>query len=105
MKRVLITGTNGRIGGMLMNVLRKSGEYEIIATARNADPSRGILDMNLLDMERIMELTKGVDAIVHMAAYLRPGSEDFVEKIVPNNIVGVFYLYEAMRINHVKRMV
>ena len=103
MKRVLITGTNGRIGGMLMRQLRKTGEYEIIATARNADPSRDILDMNLLDKDRIMELTKGVDAIVHMAAYL--GLGQFEEKVIPNNILGVYYLYEAMRLNNVKRMV
>jgi len=102
-KRVLITGANGRIGGMLMRELRKIDRYEIIATARNADPTRDILDMNLLDKDRIMELTKGVDVIVHMAAYLGPGQ--FEEKVIPNNIVGVYYIYEAMRINCVKRMV
>ena len=101
--KVLITGTNGRIGGMLMNELRKLDRYEVVATARNADPARGILDMNLLDSERIMELTQGVDAIVHMAAYLGPGQ--FEEKVIPNNILGVYYIYEAMRINGVKRMV
>ncbi|MDR2933308.1 MAG: NAD(P)-dependent oxidoreductase [Oscillospiraceae bacterium] len=103
MKRVLITGTNGRIGGMLMRELRNTGRYDVIATARHADPERGILAMNLLDKERILELTKGVDAVIHMAAYLGPG--EFEEKVIPNNILGVYYIYEAMRINKVKRMV
>lgn len=86
-----------------MRELRKSGKYEVIATARHADPERNILDMNLLDKDRILELTRGVDAIIHMAAFLAPG--EFEEKVVPNNILGVYYIYEAMRINKVPRMV
>ena len=103
-KKVLITGTNGNIGGMLMNKFRESGKYEVIATARNADPERNILAMNLLDRERILELTKGVDVIVHMAAYMVPGRL-FEEQVIPNNIVGTYYIYDAMRANNVGRMV
>lgn len=103
MKRVLITGTNGRIGGMLMRELRTSGRYEVIATARNADSEKGIISMNLLDKGRIFELVRDVDAVVHMAAYIDPG--EFEERVIPNNILGIYYIYEAMRKNKVPFMV
>lgn len=103
MKTVLITGCAGRIGGFLLESLRETGRYRVIGTARNADPARGIEAMNLLDAERILQLTRGVDVIVHMAAYLGPGA--FAEKALPNNVLGTYHLYEAMRQNGVGRMV
>ena len=48
MKRVLITGCAGRIGGMLMTGLRRTGRYDVVATARRADRT-GILAMDLRD--------------------------------------------------------
>lgn len=101
-KRILVTGTNGRIGGMLMQGLREAG-YDVVATARNSDAERNIEAMNLLDNDSVLRLTKGVDVIVHMAAYII--SDQFEEKILPNNVIGTYNLYEAMRINGVKRMV
>lgn len=103
MKRVLITGCAGRIGGMLMTGLRRSGRYDVIATARRADPERGILAMDLREADTIKALMTGVDTVVHMAAFL--GAFDFEERILPNNVAGTYHLFEAMRENGCRRMV
>jgi uronate dehydrogenase len=103
MKRVLITGCAGRIGGMLMTGLRQSGRYDVVATARRADPDRGILAMDLRDTDNVKHLMNGVDTVVHMAAFL--GAFDFEERILPNNVVGTYHLFEAMRENGCHRMV
>ena len=86
-----------------MDRLRDCGAYDIVATARNADPDKGIESMNLLDTEAIGRLTKNVDVLVHMAAYLGP--DRFEEKILPNNVLGTYNLFEGMRKNGVSRMV
>lgn len=103
MKKVLLTGCAGQIGGMLMTGLRETHRYEVIATARHADAEKGIVALDLRDQATAMRLFAGVDTVVHMAAFLGPF--DFEERIVPNNVIGTFNLFEAMRHNHCRRMV
>ena len=103
MKTILLTGAAGRIGAMLHEALSAAGKYRVIATARNAEPEKNILAMNILDYDRVNELMRGVDVVVHMAAYLQEGM--FHERALPNNVAGVYNLYEAMRQNGAKRMV
>ncbi|MBP7401302.1 MAG: NAD(P)-dependent oxidoreductase [Clostridia bacterium] len=103
MKRVLVTGCKGRIGSMLMRGLRRNPEYEVVATARDADPEEGILSLDLRDPEAAKERMRGVDTVVHMAAFL--GAFGFEDKIIPNNVLGTYHLFEAMRENGCRRMV
>jgi uronate dehydrogenase len=46
---------------------------------------------------------EGMDTIVHLAA--TPDVADFVTELVPNNVVGLYHMFEAARTQGVKRVV
>ena len=102
MKRVLITGMSGRIGGILRRHLESLGEYEL--TALNRRPVEGVrcFQADMADLEAIRPAFEGQDAVVHLAAYL--GSPDW-EGQLRGNVIGVYNVYEASRLAGVKRVV
>ncbi|GIP37317.1 dTDP-glucose 4,6-dehydratase [Paenibacillus sp. J31TS4] len=103
MKKVLITGANGLIGSHLAEGLRQSGEYEVIATGLRGDPEKNIQQMDMTDYEQVLQLTKGVDTILHFA--VNKNQTDFLGAIVPIDLKGAYHLYEAARIHQVRRVV
>jgi nucleoside-diphosphate-sugar epimerase len=55
------------------------------------------------DQVLLRQAAKGVGAIVHLAAV--PDDDDFLTKLLPNNIVGLYNMLEAARECGVKRVV
>lgn len=103
MKKILITGANGRIGRVLVDGLRQTGVYEIIATDVVPDPARSIVAVDVTDADALQAAMPGVDVAIHLAWFMQ--SHDFHEKIVPVNIEGMYNLYEAARLNGVRRVI
>jgi uronate dehydrogenase len=101
LKKILITGANGRIGRVLVDGLR--GSYEVVATDIVPDPARGVAAVDVTDFDALQSAMPGVDTVIHMAWFMK--STDFHEKIVPVNIEGTYNLYEAARLNGVRRVV
>lgn len=103
MGRILITGAAGRIGNCLLEGLRHSGKYTIVGADLEADEQQDIVQLDVTDAKRLEELTDGVDTILHIA--WAEDENDFLGKVLPINVTGAYYLYEAARKNGVKRVI
>lgn len=103
MKTVLITGAAGDVGTHLRREL--ADRYEIRASdIRPFAPIAGqqSLPADLSVMADVMSITAGVDAIVHLGGYSVEGPW---AGILQANIIGCYNLFEAARVNGVKRIV
>ncbi len=105
MTRVLITGAAGAIGRTLhaglagrYPLLRLADVREIAAIGAEQQPVRA----DLADFDAMLRVTDGIDCIVHLAGVPREGAWDV---ILPNNIIGTYNLFEAARLNRVRRVV
>lgn len=103
-KRLLITGASGMLAGEMRkrltdvaDIVRLSGRRDIGELA--AHEEQVICDLS--DMDAVMELTRDVDAVVHLGGV---SSENTFESILQANILGFYNLYESCRKNGVKRV-
>ena len=102
MKKVLITGMSGLIGGLLRRHLEELGGYELSALNRRRVEGVECFQADIADLEAIKPAFEGKDVVVHLAAYL--GSSDW-ESHLSDNVIGVYNVYEASRLARVKRVV
>ena len=117
MKKVLVTGVYGLIGGAIYNHLCAQPEaYELYALARRRHPSVRVSDSWSLDvpedrffqsdlsqLDEVAKAMQGMDAVVHMAA--EPSPEAGWERILASNIIEAYNVFEACRLAGVKRIV
>ena len=100
---ILVTGSSGRIGKAVVQELQARGHavrgFDRTATAGVADMLVGTLTSEA-DVARAM---RGVRTVIHLAA--TPDDADFLAEIVPNNIVGVYHIFEQAQQAGVKRMI
>ena len=104
-KKVLITGASGHLGGMLLKSMAKIGYRNLLGTdlkKKNIDKNEKFIKANLKSFKSTVKITKGVYAIVHFGAI---PIEDTQQNILQNNIIGTYNLFEAARINKVKRVI
>ncbi len=108
MKKVLITGASGTIGVSLRELLK--GRYSLRLQERPGGKSVGpagdgeeIVRADAGDLESMRAAVRGVDAVVHLAASSAVGTP--WDDALHNNIVGIYALLEAMRLEGVRRMV
>jgi len=102
MKTILITGAAGDVGTHLRREL--AGMYRIRAS--DLRPIKKVAQETTLraDISKLadaLRITKGVDAVVHLAGYSVEGPW---EGILSANIVGCYNVFEAARRNGVKRI-
>jgi nucleoside-diphosphate-sugar epimerase len=100
---ILVTGSSGRIGRAVVAELQKHGR-----PVRGFDraPTPGLTDMvvgTLTSEADVRQAMLGVKAVVHLAA--TPDDADFLNEIVPNNVVGLYHVLEQAQQAGVKRMV
>jgi nucleoside-diphosphate-sugar epimerase len=100
---VLVTGSAGRVGQAACRALRARGH-----TVRGLDvqSSQGVDDSRVGDVSDVAQISDAmvsIDVVVHLAA--TPDEDDFMKKLLPNNIVGVYNVLESARRTRVGRVV
>jgi nucleoside-diphosphate-sugar epimerase len=101
--RVLVTGSAGRIGQAAVQALKASGHwvrgFDLVPTPGADESAVG----DITDAAAVRQAAAGTGALVHLAA--TPDDDDFLTKLLPNNIVGVYHVLEAARSASVRRLV
>jgi uronate dehydrogenase len=100
---VLVTGSAGRIGQAVVRELKARGHrvrgLDLAPTA-GADVS---VVGSITDADTVRQAVEGAQSLVHLAA--TPDDDDFFTKLLPNNIVGVYHVFEAALAAGVRRVV
>jgi uronate dehydrogenase len=103
--RLLVTGAGGRMAAVLLPELRRRyGALTLMARSPipDADAADRIHLGDLTDLDAVVAAAAGADAILHLGGI---ADEAPFEQIVASNVVGVRNVYEAARIQGVRRVV
>ncbi len=104
MKKILITGAAGDVGGHLRREL--AGRYELrlsdIRPVKNLASGEEFIRGDCASLTDMLRVTKGVAAVVHLGGFSVEGPW---EVILRANIVGTYNVFEAARRNGVRRLV
>ncbi len=101
--RVLVTGSAGRIGRAVVKELKSRGHF-VRGFDLRANP---LADENIVgsivDEATFLQAAEQMEVMIHLAA--TPDDDDFLTKIVPNNLIGVHNALEAAKAKGVKRTI
>lgn len=103
--RLLLTGAAGGLGRELRKRLKSYCDtlrLSDVADLGTAAAGEELCPARLEDPAAMVELLQGVDAVVHLGGI---SVEAPFEPILQANILGLYNLYEAARINGVKRII
>ena len=104
-KRLLLTGAAGNLGKVLRPRLRAHCEVlrlSDLGPLGSLEAGEEGQSVDLADKAAVHALLEGVDAVLHFGGV---STEFAFETVLPANIVGVFHLYEAARLQGVRRIV
>jgi uronate dehydrogenase len=100
---ILVTGSSGRIGKAVVHELQTLG-HPVRGFDRTATPNLDDMVVGTLTSEAdVVRAMRGVHTVIHLAA--TPDDADFLAEIVPNNIVGVYNIFEQAQQAGVKRLI
>jgi nucleoside-diphosphate-sugar epimerase len=102
-QRVLVTGASGFIGRQICPFLECKGLTLHALDRRSPRVVADSVDGNLEDLLALRRAAVGVDAIIHLAACR--DDADFVTRLVPSNVVGLYHALEAARLEGVSRFI
>jgi nucleoside-diphosphate-sugar epimerase len=97
--KVLITGTSGRIGSYVIQPLRE--KYEI--TTFDLPGTKADYEGDMTSLEPLQNAMRGCEVVLHLAA--QSDEAPFVEKLVGSNVIGIYHVLEAARLENVRRVV
>ncbi|MBM3214123.1 NAD(P)-dependent oxidoreductase [Candidatus Poribacteria bacterium] len=102
-RRILVTGSAGALGRAASVALLQRGHW-VRAFDRVASPHASEVRVgDLTDKDAVERSVEGVDTVVHLGA--TPDEADFIAELLPNNIVGLYRVCEAVRAEGVQRLV
>lgn len=104
MERILITGSEGRIGKVLVPAL--ANDFEVFGLdIKNADrPGFYIADITkLAELKKVFSALSPLDAVVHLAG--NPNELSSWEEIFDSNILGTRNVYDCAKNFGVKRVI
>lgn len=97
-KKVLITGAAGYVGGLLRS--HWGDRYSLrLADRRPVEELAGheeFVDVDITKYEQMLEVCRGMDVVVHLAADRSPAAK-FYETLLELNIIGGYNGFEAAR--------
>jgi nucleoside-diphosphate-sugar epimerase len=101
MKKILITGMSGLIGGAVRR--RLEGRYELTALNRRDVPGVRTTQADIADLTAIEPAFAGQEAVVHLSAFVR-GDAPW-EDVLHSNVIGTYNVFEAARRAGVRRVI
>lgn len=106
-KTVLVTGSAGRIGRAVAAELSARGHrvigFDRVPGSRYSPSLKEAVAGDLTKLSEVERAMKGVDEVVHLAA--TPDEDDFLSKLLPNNVIALFHVLEQARLASVKRVI
>lgn len=98
MKKVLVTGANGRIGRHVVPLLLERGYKVAASVRRKLSAEAWVKEVELVHLsfpakDPFANALDGVDAVVHLAGIMPPASDD---EVFGTNIQGTFQLLQAI---------
>lgn len=100
---VLVTGSAGRVGRAVVSELLGRGHavrgFDLVPTPNCKDHVVG----SLTDLATVRRAMAGASTLIHLAA--TPDDDDFVTTLLPNNLLGVYHVFEAAREAGVGRLI
>jgi len=106
-RRVLVTGAAGRIGSFFAE--KTSRHYSLRLMVAEGDETDEIRDFgeivtgDLLDLDRMKELCRDIDTVVHLAADPSPSAT--WESVVGANITGTYHTFVAAKAAGCRRVI
>lgn len=101
---ILVTGSSGRIGRAVVAELKSRGRpvrgFDRVATPGLDDCVVG----TLTDAAAVRRAMNGVGTLIHLAA-TPDDVDDVVGDLLPNNVTGVYHVFEAARASGVRRLI
>ena len=104
-EKILITGGAGQIGEMLINELKKDYDILVVDIKKPRVQDVEFICDDLRDIEKVKEFTKGIDYIIHLAAYSREGTIPSYPEGWQVNCTDTFNVFESAVVNNVKKVV
>ena len=102
--KVLVTGSSGFIGRQISPFLEEHGfvvrGFDKIPCVQNISE---FIVGDIEDLDSIRVAVRGVDIVIHLAAHSDDG--DFKRELLGPNVVGVYNVLEALRLEQVNRLV
>ena len=102
--KVLVTGSEGRIGRAAVRELREHGYRVTPVDRRGRQRGDDLFRVDLQDLGQVTGVMHGQDAVVHMGAIPSPGS-DPPEVVFRNNVMSTFNVLEAAALLGLRRIV
>ena len=100
-RSVLVTGASGLIGGLVV----KNLGHKYAFSALNRRPVKGIpcTQADIADLDAILPAFEGIETVIHLANYI--DDTHTWERHLSAGIVGTRNVFEAARLNGVKRVI
>lgn len=106
MKKILITGAAGNVGKAIYQGLQNQDYFLRLADIKKvndiADKNVEFIHVDILDFENLQKAMCDIDCIIHLAAIPQ---DDVWANLEAINIRGTYNLFEAARIQKVKRVI
>ena len=109
-RKVLVTGAAGNIGSYFAE--QSHGRYDLRLMVRGDEDKADLESLRkfgelvtaeLSDLDRLKEMCRGVDTVLHLAAVAQP--ESTWEQLLPANIVGTYNMMVAAKHAGCRRLI
>ena len=104
-ERVLVTGSSGYVGRLILSRLREDFVLRCLDEVPGdpGDRRDELVTCDVTDTDAVARACREVDSVVHLAA--RRDEADFLTELLPRNIVGTWSVLEAARQTGVRRVI
>ena len=99
----MVTGSAGAVGRAVCGALRERGHFVRGLDLRQTSGVDESVVGGVADPAAVDAAMTGMDTLIHLAA--TTDDADFVRELLPNNILGLYYVLEAARKHGLRRVI